>query len=371
MKRLADPNVVACAPQGLDALKAQKEQPAMEYGAIDLHTKESEIRIVTAEGAVVLHRRIATTRAALTSVFGGRPRLRILVESGTESEWVAQHLEACGHAVVVADPNYAPMYGQRTRRIQTDTRDVIALAEANRLAIYRAAHRVSSAQRTVRRQLQVRDQLVRMRTQVINLMRGQLRSEGLRVRSGRAESFVTRYQALEVPAALRAVLAPLVEALTALEPMIAAADAWAKQAARADVVTRRLMTAPGVGPITALSFQSALDTFTRFRGPGAVSAYLGVVPPEDSSGDRQRRGRITKAGPPRIRGVLVQASWAVWRSPRSSATLHAWVHRLADRRGKRIAIVALARRLARILFAMWRDGRDYQPARVGRAAVAA
>ena len=343
----------------------------MEYGAIDLHTKESEIRIVTAEGAVVLHRRIATTRAALTSVFGGRPQLRILLESGTESEWVAQHLESLGHEVVVADPNYAPMYGQRTRRIKTDRRDVMALGDATRLGIYRAAHRVSSAQRTVRRQLQVRDQLVRMRTQVINLMRGQLRSAGLRVRSGRAERFVTRYQALDVPALLRTVLEPVVQALTALEPLIAAADAWAQQTARADATARRLMTAPGVGPITALSFQSALDTVTRFRGPGAVSAYLGLVPQEDSSGDRQRRGRITKAGPPHIRGVLVQASWAVWRSPRSSPTLHAWVHRLADRRGKRIAIVALARRLTRILFAMWRDGCDFHPARLGRAAAVA
>lgn len=341
----------------------------MEYGAIDLHTKESEIRIVTAAGEVVLHRRVATTRTALTDVSGGRPRLRILLESGTESEWVAQHLESLGHEVIVADPNYAPMYGQRTRRIKTDRRDVIALAEANRLGIYRLAHRVSPAQRTVRRQLQVRDQLIRMRTQVINLMRGQLRSEGLRVRGGRAESFVARYQALDVPATLQAVLEPLVQALTALEPLIAAADAWAQQTARADATARRLMTAPGVGPITALSFESTLDTVTRFAGPGAVSAYLGVVPHEDSSGDRQRRGRITKAGPPRIRGVLVQASWAVWRSPRSSATLHAWVHRLADRRGKRIAIVALARRLARILFAMWRDERDFQPARLGRAAV--
>jgi transposase len=182
---------------------------------------------------------------------------------------------------------------------------------------------------------------------------------------------VTRYRAVAASAALRAVLEPLVQALAALEPLIATADTWAHDAAHGDTVARRLMTAPGVGPITALTFQSALDTVTRFGGPGAVTAYLGLVPQEDTSAERQRRGPITKAGPGRLRAVLVQASWAVWRSPRGSATLHAWVHRLADRRGKRIAIVALARRLARILFAMWRDGRDFHPARVGRAAVAA
>jgi transposase len=348
-----------------------KEQPAMEYGAIDLHSKESEIRIVTAEGEVLVHRRVATRRDLLSTVLGARPRMRILLESGNESEWVAQHLEALGHEVIVADPNYAPMYAHRGRGIKTDRRDVIALAEANRLGLYRPAHRVSPAQRTVRRYLQVRDQLVRMRTQIINVMRGQLRSEGLRVRSGRAESFVTRYEALAVPAALRAVFEPLVQALTALAPLIAAADTWAHQAAHGDTVARRLMTAPGVGPITALSFQSTLDDIARFRGPNAVSAYVGVVPHEASSGERQRRGSITKAGPTHIRAVLVQASWNVWRSPRGSATLHAWVHRLADRRGKRIAIVALARRLTRILFAMWRDGRDFQAARVSRVGVAA
>jgi transposase len=343
----------------------------MEYGAIDLHSKESEIRIVTAEGEVEVHRRIATRRDLLRTVFGARPRMRILLESGNESEWVAQHLESLGHEVIVADPNYAPMYAHRGRRIKTDRRDVIALAEANRLRIYRPAHRVSAAQRTVRRHLQVREQLVRMRTQMINTMRGQLRREGLRIRSGRAESFVTRYEALAAPAALRAVFAPLVHALAALAPLIAAADAWTHQAAHGDTVARRLMTAPGVGPITALSFHATLDDVARVRGPSAVSASVGVVPHEASSGERQRRGSITKAGPTHLRAVLVQASWNVWRSPRGSATLHAWVHRLADRRGKRIAIVALARRLTRILFAMWRDGRDFQAARVSRVGVAA
>ena len=115
----------------------------MEYGAIDLHAKESQIRIIDGDGVVVFDRRIVTTRARLSDVFGERAPLRILLESGTGSEWVAQHLEALGHAVVVADPNYAPMYGQRTRRIKTDRRDVAALAEANRLGVYRGAHRVS------------------------------------------------------------------------------------------------------------------------------------------------------------------------------------------------------------------------------------
>jgi len=343
----------------------------MEYGAIDLHTKESEIRIVEAEGRVVLERRIATSRERLTAVFGGRAPMRVLLESGTGSEWVAQHLEALGHAVVVADPNYAPMYGHRQRRIKTDRRDVAALAEANRLGVYRAAHRVSVPQRDVRRRLRVREQLVHVRRQAINLLRAQLRSEGVRVPTGAAATFRARFTASAASAAVRDAMAPLLELLAAIAPLIAQAERWARDAALADPVARRLMTAPGVGPVVALAFQATVDDVGRFATPGAVTAYLGLVPREHSSGERQRKGAITKAGPSRMRVLLVQSAWHLWRSPTGSATLHAWARRLGERRGRRIAVVALARRLARILWAMWRDGRDFEPARVGRLAVAA
>ena len=87
----------------------------MEYGAIDLHKKESQIRIVTKSGQVIDHR-VATTREQLTHLFWGRPRMRVLVEASTESEWVARCLEGLGHEVIVADPNFAPMYATRSRR---------------------------------------------------------------------------------------------------------------------------------------------------------------------------------------------------------------------------------------------------------------
>jgi transposase len=107
----------------------------MDYGAIDLHTKHSQVRIVTADGTGVFERRIVTRADQFAVVFGGRARMRILLESSTESEWVATGLEELGHEVVVADPNYAAMYGTRTRRIKTDRRDVAAMAEANRTGV--------------------------------------------------------------------------------------------------------------------------------------------------------------------------------------------------------------------------------------------
>src|SRR5688500_14756896 len=114
----------------------------MEYGAIDLHLRHSEVRIVSDTGAVLCERRIVTAPDALRTLFEGRAPMRVLLESGTESEWVAQTIEGCGHQVVVADPNYLLMYAERQRRIKTDRRDVAALAEACRLGIYRRAHRV-------------------------------------------------------------------------------------------------------------------------------------------------------------------------------------------------------------------------------------
>jgi len=333
----------------------------MEYGAIDLHTRESEIQIVSEDGTEVLARRVATRPAALARVFAERPPLRVLLESGTESEWVAQCLEGWGHTVVVADPSYAPMYGTRHRRVKTDRRDVVALAEANRRGWYRPAHRTSPAQQAVRETLTIRRTLIGQRTQLISVVRTTVRRQGYRIVSGQAETFVRRVRQLDLPATLQTMVAPLLVALEGLAPLIAAADQAATVRAREDAVVRRLMTAPGVGPITALNYRAALDRVERFADAGAVASYLGLVPREHSSGDQQRKGRITKAGPREPRAMLVQASWTIWRIRRGPGVgLSGWAHRVATRRGRRVAIVALARRLARILFAIWRDDQPYR-----------
>jgi transposase len=333
----------------------------MEYGAIDLHARKTLIRIVAPDGAVVLDRTITTTREGFAQVFGGRARMRVLLETGTESEWVAQAIEAEGHDVVVADPNYALMYGVTVRAVKTDRRDVAALAEACRLGIYRAAHRVSRAQRAMRRRLRIREQLIRMRTQAINLLRAQLRQEGHRLGSGASETAAARSRALALGAELRVDLAPVLTLLDRLAPLIARCDQAAKARAQADPVVRRLMTAPGVGPIVGLTYRAVIDDVGRFADAASSTAFLGLVPREDSSGTRRRKGGITKRGPTTLRVLLIQAAWTVWRQRQGRAALHAWVERLAGRRGRRIAVVALARRLARILYAMWRDGCEYRP----------
>jgi transposase len=333
---------------------------------MDVHKQETQVCIEDADGIVVLEQRIRTTPERFTALLGGRPRARILLEAATESEWVAQHLETLGHEVIVADPNYAAMYATRSRRVKTDRRDARTLADACRLGAYRAAHRTSAAQREVRAELAVREALVRTRTRYLSVIRAVLRREGIRVPSGSAATFARRLAQVAVPPAPAAVVAPLVELLGPLNAAIAAADAGMARRLAADPVAQRLATTPGVGPVTAVAFVATLDDVGRFARPGQVAAYLGLVPREHSSGERQRRGAITKAGNTRLRWLLVQAAWGVWRDRHAaSAPLRRWAMGLAARRGKGIAVVALARRLAGILFALWRDGTTFDPARVG------
>jgi len=338
----------------------------MVYGAIDLHLRYSQIRIVDAEGQILVDRRIPTVRERLVDVFAGQGPMRILLESGTESEWVAHTLEGAGHEVIVADPNYAPMYGEIRRKVKTDRRDVAALAEANRRGWYRATHRRSAAQRALQQVLRSRRQLVQMRSGTVSLMRALLRQSGYRVGSGTAARIPTRVAALALPTPLATTLAPLGRMVETLTTEIAAIDARLATAAAADPVVERLQTVPGVGPIVALTFRAFVDDVTRFASASQVSAALGLVPREDSSAERRHRGHITKAGPSELRSLLVQASWACWRSA-AAGTLRAWVDRLASRRGKRIAVVALARRLSRILFAVWRDGTRFRATTVAGA----
>ena len=338
----------------------------MEYGAIDLHKRRSQIRIVDCDGGVVLERKVETSRSDLDRVFAARAAMRIVIESSTESEWVAQQLEALGHDVIVVDPNYAPMYGSRSRRVKTDRRDAAALAEACRMGIYRRAHRASAAARDLRRRMRVRSQLVRQRSQTISALRALLRQEGLGVASGSAERILKRLDQIAVPKTLAAVIAPLRAVITHLNTLLVDVDTALDERSIADPVTQHLMTVPGVGPVVALTFQAVMDTPARFGGDaGRASAFLGLIPSENSSADRHHKGSITKAGPRELRALLVQASWVIWRGRSAAgAALRAWAHALAARRGRRIAVVALARRLSRILYALWRDDQDFRASTV-------
>jgi transposase len=332
----------------------------MDFLGFDLGKVSSQVCIITEDGELI-ERRIKTDCEHICELLGSRPPACILIESGTESEWVARHLEALGHEVVVADPNFAPMYATRSRKVKTDRRDARTLAEACRLGAYRPAHRTSDKQRHVRAQLAVRKAMVRTRSRYISVVSTLLRRDGLRIHnSGYTPTFLKRLGQLELSASLREEIAPLLLLLGSLNEQIKQADLRLRALAEGDEVLARLRTVPGVGVVTVTSFVSTLDDAGRFAGAKEARAYLGLVPSERSSGERQQRGHISKAGPRRARHMLVEAAWPILRrrGP-SNAALHDWAAAIATRRGSRVAVVALARKLAGILFAMWRDATNY------------
>src|SRR2546421_3266515 len=211
----------------------------MDFIGFDLGKVSSQVCIITEDGELI-ERRIKTDREHISELLGSRPLARILIESGTESEWVARFLEALGHEVIVADPNFASMYATRSRKVKTDKRDARTLAEACRLGAYRPAHRTSDQQRHVRAQLAVREAMARTRAKYISLIRALLRRDGFRVPSGDVVSFPRRLEALVLAAELREEVAPLVVLMDGLNEQIKRADNELAALVRADPVVKRL-----------------------------------------------------------------------------------------------------------------------------------
>jgi transposase len=255
------------------------------------------------------------------------------------------------------------MYATRTRRVKTDKRDARALAEALRLGAYHTAHRVSAERRHVRAELAVREALVRTRTRYVSLAKALVRRDGLRVASSESHLVAQRIAALELSDTLAAELMPLFQILAPINEQIDAADCRIVHLSKGDPAVALLMTAPSIGPVTASAVVATIDDISRFNSAHQFEAFLGLVPGERSSGEKRRVGKITKAGNSRVRYLLVEAGWRILRSKgEDTAALRAWALLIAARRGKRIAVVALARRLAGILYAMWRDNSPYNAA---------
>jgi transposase len=330
---------------------------------MDLGKRQSHACWLTEDGEI-RHLRIRSTREALTMQFGGR-RGRILIEATSMSEWVARLFESLGGwEVVVADPNFAPMYAERTRRVKTDRRDAEALMRACLRGNYRPVHRLSDEARLLRMTVKVRKGLVRARAKAAVQAKALLTPHGIQLETGRPCYFPERILAAEVPPALRFELAPLVDLVTHLNDPISRTEERLEELAKQDPCARRLATVPGVGPITAACWIAALDTPDRFANGEQVVSYLGLVPREWSSSEMRLQGRITKVGPSDLRELLVEGAWHVLNHPTpDAASLRAWAQRIAARRGRNKAVVALARRMARILFVIWRDGTSYSPER--------
>jgi transposase len=216
-----------------------------------------------------------------------------------------------------------------------------------------------------------REALVRMRTLLVNRVRSYLRSRiGSRLRATPDTLPAKVRQALlDDPEGLPAHLERVLVVLETLREQIAQADLELKVLARADGRMRRLMTVPGVGPVTAARFVAALDDVDRFPNAASVASYLGLIPGENTTGFRAKRTRLTRAGAPQVRWALGQAAWSLYLH-RPHDPMVQWAKQVAARRGAQVAIMALARKLAHVLYALWKHGTTYDPARGARPVAA-
>jgi len=335
----------------------------MEHVAIDLGGQDSQICVRSSDGTVLEERRCPTI--LLSEYLRARPQSRVVVETCSEAFRVADAAVEAGHEVRVVSATLVRSLGVGARRTKTDRRDARALSEVSCRIELPSVHIPSASSRERKALCSMRDALVRARTQVSNGVRGWLRTQGVRLRSGSVDTLPARVRAQvrNVPSYVTRQL----DTLDALTRSLVAADHDVRYAAKTDPTCRRLMSVPGVGANTALRFVTALDEIGRFPNAHKVEAYLGLTPGERSSSQKQHRTGITKAGSPAVRHTLVQAAWAARRCRRQDP-LHHWATAVQKRRGKRVAAVALARKLAGILYAIWRDGTCYEPA-PGRAAM--
>jgi transposase len=223
------------------------------------------------------------------------------------------------------------------------------------------AHVLSPERRILRAKLSVRGELVEMRARQVTLLRGLARAVGVLVGTSSTDFFLEKLEQAPLDKATRALMAPLVATLKVAQEQLAQVDAEIAQVAKKDPIIQLCATAPGVALIVSATFVSVIDEAKRFRNAHAVSAYLGLVPGENTTGGKRRLGSITKHGNSYARSMLVQSAWQILRAGDVEDPLRRWALDLAKTRGKKIAAVALARRLAGVLWAMWRDGTFYAP----------
>lgn len=330
----------------------------MEHLAIDLGGRKSQICVRDPSGKIVKECRLDTDQ--LGAFLESRPPSRVILETCSEAFHVADQARQAGHEIRVVPSILVRALGVGARGIKTDKRDARVTSEASARQDLPSVYVPPIDCRRLSALCSSREVLVTTRTKLINHCRGWLRTQLGKIPSGSPATFPQRMRQATVPLPkhIEAVLITLEQ----LNTQILEFDKQLAQLAEADPECKRLMTVPGVGPVTALRFRAAIGEVQRFDNSHALESYVGLVPGERSSGDKKVRTSLTKAGNRHVRWLLIQAAWTAWRT-RSADPMVRWTKQVALRRGKHIAVVALARKMAGILYAIWRDKSCYDPSR--------
>lgn len=337
----------------------------MRHTAIDLGGRESQICTREADSTIVEERRVTTSR--LPALFKTLPQSRVILETCAEAFAIADAAIATGHEVRVVPATLVRSLGVGARGIKTDRRDAQVLSEVSCRIDLPSVHIPSERAREWKTMCGMRHALVDTRTKLANTIRGWMRKRLSRVATGQVATLPKRVR--EKCPDLPSYVELQLQAIEQLTATIRALDKDFAKTAEKDAVCARLMTVPGVGPLVAIRFVATVDNLTRFPNPHALQSYLGLAPGENSSSERQRITGITKAGNARMRWLMIQAAWSVLIH-RPGDPMGQWALDVASRRGKRTAVVALARKLTGIMFAIWRDATEYKPQEGAKASPA-
>jgi transposase len=332
------------------------------YVGMDVSLKETSICVVDDDGKIVCEGTVISQPEALAAFIktNAVKAKRIGLETGPTSTWLWHELRALGLPVICIDARHAKA-ALSMQINKSDRNDAVGLARVMQCGWYKEVQVKSLACHEIRAVLSSRAQLVKIKRDLENQIRGLLKNLGLVI--GKAGGNVFHRRAEELlgeQGLLAAAVRPLLDIREKVSREIAALYRKLLSLARNDEDSRRSMTVPGIGPITAMAFHSAIDEPCRFKRSRSVGAYFGMTPRRHASGEVDWSGRISKCGDGMVRSYLFEAAGVLLTRVPQWCKLKAWGHRLWKRIGFKKAKIAVARKLAVILHRMWRDGTDFQ-----------
>ena len=332
------------------------------YAGLDVSVKTTAICVVDRNGRVLLETTVDSSPDAIAERLRefDQPLERVGLEAGPLSQWIYGGLVDIGLAAICVETRH--MHAALSARInKTDRNDARGIAQMMRVGLFKAVHVKTPASQHRRLLLTSRKLLQRKIYDIENDLRGSLRNFGLKVGVVGAVKFEDRIRELVADhPVVAAIVGPLLEARAALRVQFTKLHRMLLALVRTDPICRRLMSAPGVGPIVALTFRTCVDNPARFSRSKCVGAHYGLTPRLYQSGEVARTGRISRCGDVMLRSSLYEAALVVLTRPGRWNPLKAWGIAVARRRGMQKAIVAVARKLAIVLHRMWRDDTDFR-----------
>lgn len=333
------------------------------YAGLDVSDKSTHICVTDGSGAVLWAGACATDPEVIAKTLKSRAQglVRVVLETGPLSAFLYHGLVERGVAAICVCARHAK--GVLSARVnKSDPHDAEGLAQMARTGWFKAVRIKDEATHMDRACLKIREQLIDARQALAGQLRGLLKLFGLRL--GKVTTSNKRRERLAALFAqkpeLEPILAPLVESLEALEAQIACSSRRLAAQAAADPVAARLMTAPGVGPITALVFKTSIEDPSRFARGEDAGAFAGLAPRRNQSGERDYKGRISKAGDPMLRSALYEAANSLLGRVKRPCALQAWGKKLAETKGPKRARVAVARKLAILLHRLWLSETEFR-----------